>query len=90
MRPIGRTDWARVSSRQFVSTEVGQKPASPFSRAFRGVLAGCETLIERVREMLNDREGDPAVPKLGKLRSKTSLETIREVVAAVGLLQCRW
>jgi len=50
---------ARAAYCQFVSAGVGQKPASPFSQAFRGVLVGSETFVERVREMLSDCEADP-------------------------------
>jgi REP element-mobilizing transposase RayT len=72
---------SRAAYRQFVSSEVGQKLASPFSQAFRGLLVGSETFVERIREMLGDCAADPAVPALGQLRGDPSLETIREVVA---------
>ena len=45
------------------------------------VLVGSETFTKRVRELVRDCQTDPAVPELGQLRSKPSLETIREVVA---------
>ncbi len=72
---------ARAAYRQFVSAGVVQNPVSPFSQAFRGVVVGSETFLERVRTMLSDCEADPAVPELGEFRSKPSLVTIREVVA---------
>jgi len=72
---------SRAAYRKFVSAAVGQKLASPFSQALRGVLVGSETFAERVREMLSDCEADPGVPELGQLRGKPSLATIREVVA---------
>jgi hypothetical protein len=72
---------ARAAYRQFVAAGVQEKPVSPFSQAFGGVVVGSETFIARVRAMLSDRENDPAVPELGGLASKPSLETIRETVA---------
>ena len=66
---------------QFVAAGVQEKPVSPFSQALRGVVVGSETFIARVRAMLSDREADPAVPELGELGSKPSLERIREAVA---------
>ena len=71
---------ARAAYRQFVSAGVDQKPLSPFSLALHGMLVGSETFVERVREMLSDRQSDQAVPALGQLRSRPSLERIREVV----------
>jgi REP element-mobilizing transposase RayT len=72
---------ARAAYRQFVAAGVQEKPVSPFSQAFGGVVVGSETFIARVRAMLSDHENDPAVPELGGLASRPSLETIRETVA---------
>ena len=72
---------ARAAYRRFVSAGVAQKPASPFSQAFRGVIVGSEKFLDRVREMLCDREADAAVPELEQLRSKPSLEAIQQAVA---------
>ena len=47
---------ARAAYRQFVSAGIGQELASPFSRAFRGVLVGGQAFVERVRVMLSDWE----------------------------------
>ena len=72
---------ARTAYRRFVSAGVEQKPASPFSKAFRGVVVGSEKFLDRVREMLGEHEADPAIPQLGQLRAMPSLETIGQVVA---------
>lgn len=74
-------DKARAAYRRFVSAGTQEKPQSPFSQAFRGVLVGSRAFVDRVREMLGDAEPDPAIPEIAQLRGRPSLEVICRVVA---------
>ena len=58
-----------------------EKPQSPFSQAFRGVLVGSRAFVDRVREMIGDAKPDPAIPEIAQLRGRPSLELICRVVA---------
>lgn len=72
---------ARRSYRQFVAAGAQEESPSPFSQAHRGILVGSTTFIERTCEMLRDHDPDPAIPDLGRLQVKPSLESLRSVVA---------
>ena len=72
---------ARAAYRQFVAAGVQQKPVSPFSQASGGLLVGGETFLERISEMLRDRDAEPALSPFAPPRGKPSLQTIRAVVA---------
>ncbi len=57
------------------------RPRSPFADATGGLLLGSEKFLDRMRRLLDDRPGDPALPQLSPLRCRPSLDRIVAMVA---------
>ncbi len=71
---------ARRSYARFVLAAIAQPPPSPFAGAVAGLLVGCEAFVTRVRRLLKDRPADDALPQLGQLGPRPTLEQIAATV----------
>ena len=67
---------------RFVHAGLAKPPRSPFAEATGGLLLGSEKFLDRMRRLLDDRPGDPALPQLPPLRCRPSLDRIVSTVAA--------
>lgn len=60
--------------RAFVEAGKGEKPISPFERAFAGLVLGGEAFVERIRRLTADDTGEAAKPALAALRRRAAVE----------------
>ncbi|OHB75126.1 MAG: hypothetical protein A2W31_16195 [Planctomycetes bacterium RBG_16_64_10] len=73
---------ARPAYRRFVLAGMKGKLASPFARAFQGMILGSDNFVTRIRGLLAGTPADPAVPLRKQLGRKPSLEEVQLLVAA--------
>ena len=66
---------------RFVEAGVAEPPPSPWKDALGGLLVGSQSFAMRVRRLLGDRQADPDVPQVERLRARPSLDRIVAVVA---------
>lgn len=73
---------ARRAYGQFVRAGVEQPPPSPFAGAVGALLVGSERFVAKMRELLEDREADDALPQLAPLKPRPPLAKIAKAVAS--------
>lgn len=61
---------------QYVESIDDEPASSPFAAAVEGLILGSQDFVKRIREMLSNRTADRAMPTLGRLRQRPSLEAI--------------
>jgi putative transposase len=75
-----RSSSARRAYGRFVRQGIEQPPDRPFAAALGGLLLGSEKFIDRMRDVLDQRPADAAIPALAPLRSRPPLDRIVAVV----------
>ena len=50
-----------------VESGKGEKPISPFERAFAGLVLGGEAFVQKIRALVEDRKQDAEQPAIGAL-----------------------
>jgi putative transposase len=75
-----RTD-ARVDYRQFISEGLQTDGSPPWDNAVEDLILGSEEFVNEVRKMVSGREATNALPQLGRLRERPTLEEIIDAVA---------
>jgi len=82
LREMGPGDAAarRRRYRGFVTAGLAAGVSSPLEDAVHGLLVGSEQFVSRIKELLDTRPADRAVPELNGLRAKPHLEQIIKVV----------
>ena len=84
-RVLGEFGGAGMDGRRrycrFVEAGVAEPPPSPWKDALGGLLVGSQSFAMRVRRLLGDRQADPDVPQVERLRARPSLDRIVAVVA---------
>ncbi len=84
LREFGRDrQRARSAYRAFVQTGIKTPPVSPFEDAVEGLLIGSQSFVERIRELIDNREDDLDVPTLQALRTHPPLSAIIDHVAGL-------
>ena len=77
---------ARQRALPFCSGGGVEPPPAPWKNAIGGLLVGSESFAMRVRRLLGNRERDPELPQLQRLRARPALERI--VAAAAERFGC--
>jgi len=73
---------ARRAYARFVRSGIGQRLSSPLAGALDGLLVGSDRFVSKMRQCLHDRPADGAIPQLGHLKPRPTLETIIQTVSA--------
>jgi len=82
LREFGwRADHARREYQKFVRAGIDSPPACPWDQAVQGLILGGETFVEKIRQMLTNRQDDSSLPAVKALRPRPTLARILEAVA---------
>jgi putative transposase len=80
LREFGRDSASAMRRyRQFMTEGIDAELDSPLERAAHGLLLGSDAFVTRMQRLIEARPADPAVPTLGRLRSRPAMT---EIVAA--------
>jgi len=81
-KTLSQFDGSRESYREFVEAGRGEKPVSPFERAYAGLVLGGEAYIEKIRAMTRGLLGNSEQPALGEMQrpAKAEAEVVESLV----------
>ncbi len=77
----GKPSARRRRYRQYVEANIETSAECPFKYAIEGLVLGSQAFVDRIRSLITQRDKDPAIPELDRLRLRPSLETIVDRVA---------